>query len=143
MNSPLVEARIRDIQSAAKDRRDKREEAAAKREERETRSSVSPNDLIAKERAAAQWKYWCDLDDQRQARERQEKIKAANPTLIALKAEFMEDKTTPNRRASCVRQFAELYRRAYGKDVPVEVTMNEWQGERRALWLARVYEAKQ
>lgn len=116
--SALTEGRIRTIQSAAAARTAKREEAAAKHEAREveTRQTISPNDLLARERHKAVCDYYIGLYEQKRERERQERIAEANPKLIAWKTEYMQDKTTPSRRAALVSQFVELYRQAYRKD---------------------------
>lgn len=133
--SPVAESKIRDTQS----RIAKREEAAKQAERQaETRQTISPNDLIARERHKAVCDHYIASYERECEQKRQAKIKEANPRLIALKAEYMTSESA-NRRAACAQEFADLYRRSYGKDVPVEVIDNEWRGERRKLFLTRVY----
>jgi uncharacterized protein YdiU (UPF0061 family) len=141
VNSPLVESRIRDIQSRAAERRQKREEAAADLAERraneEQRTCVRRDqELAAAHKAACE--FWDNFYKQEQERERQRKIKKANPTLIKLKADYMIESNS-NRRVQLVKEFVDLYKSSYGKAVDVNALAKEWDDLRRKAFLARIY----
>ncbi len=141
MFSPAVEAGVRRTQERVTKLAERAERQAAKRDE-ETRSSLSPNDILAQEKWTAARKYWLDLYEAGEERKRQEKIREANPTLIKLKADFMTEANSA-KRVRLATNFAELYRKSYGKQVPVEAIVKEWDDERRKTFLARIYGAKQ
>jgi hypothetical protein len=152
--SPFTESRIRQLQQERADRDAKRSEDAAKAAEQdrksqefyaardaERRQSISPNEVTAAERRRQAIEFYANLHEQKQERERQQKIAKANPTLIALKTEYLADKTTASRRNSIVSQFIELYRQSYGKRVPVDALTKEWEQERRQATLQKIYGA--
>jgi hypothetical protein len=138
-SNPLIEARIRSIQSAAADRAVKRQEAASKFSKREEqRTSVSPNDLLLAERRAEVRAYWDGVNAAKEERDRQERIKEANPKLIKWKEAYMKEPDS-KRRVRLVTDFVTLYHKSYGKLVDVAVLAKEWDDERRRTFLARIY----
>jgi len=140
--NPLIDARIRELQSGAAKRAAKRAEEQAKREARrreEESQTLSPNDILRQQQAAANWAYWCRIHDEQREQERREEIRQANPILITLKSEFMQTATTPDRRAAILNEFVELYRKAYGRVVDLEALQTEWVSEFRREQRQRVY----
>jgi hypothetical protein len=137
--SPVVESRVRDTRNRAAKREEAAKQAAKQAEQRETRESISPNDLILAEKRRQAWDYWTQVRLANEERDRQEKIREANPVLISLKAEYMLETTTPSRRATLVRQFVELYRKSYGKQVPVETLTQEWDQELKKMRLKKIF----
>ena len=142
--SPITEARIRDIQGKTAARRDRREEEAARLAERqaneEQRSCLSPNDILARDRAKANWDYWQRIYEQDQAREKAERRSADIKKMAAIKADWEKPENTATRRGYLVHEYRELYRRYVPKTTD-EMLLAAWQEERLKAMRKKVYGA--
>ncbi len=136
--SPVTEARIRSIQSAASDRAAKRAELASKHKDEETRETISPNDVLAREKHIAACLYWQNFYEAERQEEHRRQRNADIATMAALKAEWEIPETTPHRRGRIVKMYADLYAK-YVPGVTAERVLSSWQDEKRKAALAKIF----
>lgn len=142
--SPLVESRVRDIQSRATARRELREKQNAELAERsrksqeadqadqaERRATYSPNDVTAMARMKAVTDGYAQQHQRQQEQEDAERHKKWWDQMTASKAEFYDLTTTPFRRGQAIVMFCEAYQYVNGKRIAPEDVLKLWDDQKK------------